>query len=223
MRDEIHFLREENQKIKNDYNSKINALEKEIKEIKEKLLPLKEEKDKEEKDNNFPDSKILKNIEEKKLVLNWIKPNSKIKLTLLYQASRDGDRISTFYTKVSNKSPTIFIIKANSGFKFGGYTTNIWTNPNGNYRKDELAFLFSIDKKKKYQINKDKVGNAICAGSNYIAFGGGYDFCINDQCKTNFQYSNFPITYSNEEKSELTGGQYNFLISDYEVYHVEFI
>ena len=222
MRDEIKFLREENQKLKNEYNSKINALEKEIKEIKEKLLPLKEEKDKEEKDNIFPGSKILKNIEEKQLVLNWIKPNSKIKLTLLYQASKDGDRISTFYSKVSNKSPTIIIIKANSGFKFGGYTTNVWTNSN-NYKQDELAFIFSIDKKKKYQLNKDKVSNAIYTYSSYIAFGGGHDFYINDQCTTKFQYCNFPHTYINGEKSEPTGGQYNFLISDYEVYHVEFI
>ena len=111
-------------KINNDLKNEINELRKEIKEIKEKLLPLKEEKDKKEKNNSiFPSTNILTNIEEKKMLLNWIKPNSKIKLTLLYQVSKDGDNISTFYSKVSNKSPTIVLIRTNAGFKCGGYTT----------------------------------------------------------------------------------------------------
>ena len=219
----VQTLREENQKLKNEFNTKINELEKEIKEIKEKLLPLKEEKDKEEKENNFPNSKIIKNIEDKQLILNWIRPNVKIKLTLLYQVSQDGDRISTFYSKVSNKSPTLILVKTNAGFKFGGYTTNTWTNTNG-YKKDELAFLFSIDKKKKYQINKDKINNAILTYSNRFAFGGGNDFCVFDQIKTNnSHYCNFPHSYLGGDKYELTGGQYNYLISECEVYHVEFI
>ena len=34
------------------------------------------------------------------MISNGIKSNSKIKFNLLYQISRDGDRISTFYNKV---------------------------------------------------------------------------------------------------------------------------
>ena len=111
-------------------------------------MPLKEEKDiKEKEEMIFSDSKILNNNEDKQLILNWIRPNKKIKFTLLYQVSKDGDGISTFYSKVSNKSPTVIIIKTNAGFKCGGYTTKTWENI-GNYKMDELAFLFSLDKKK---------------------------------------------------------------------------
>ena len=60
------------------------------------------------------------------MISNFIIPNSKIKFNLLYQISRDGDRISTFYNKVKNKCPTLILIKSKSGYKFGGYTTQIW-------------------------------------------------------------------------------------------------
>ena len=96
---------------------------------------------------DFKFSKILDNIDEKIMISNWIKPNSKIKFNLLYQISRDGDRISTFYNKVKNKYPTLILIKSKSGYKFGGYTTNTWESNSG-YKKDELAFLFSLNKQK---------------------------------------------------------------------------
>ena len=222
--DEVTKLKSENKKLKEenkDFQNRIITLEKEMKEVKEKLLPLKEEKDKEE--SYFPESKILKNSEDKELILNWIRPNAKIKLTLLFQASQDGDKISTLYSKVGEICPTIVLIKTKAGFKCGGYTTKTWKNI-GNYEKDELAFLFSIDKKKKYQIIKEKTNNAIYTCSDDIAFGGGSDLYINDQFKTsNSNYCNFPYTYSSGDKSELTGGQYNFLVEELEIYYVEFL
>ena len=135
-------------KKKKEYENEIKELKNEIKEIKEKLLPLKEENNKKEKEKDvFKDSNIINNIEEKQLLENWIKPNSKIKTTLLYQVSRDGDRTSTFTSKVSNKAATIIIVKTTAGYRFGGYTANTW-EITGDYKKDELAFVFSIDKKK---------------------------------------------------------------------------
>ena len=223
----VNFLKEENRKLKSENNSfknEIDVLKKEIKEIKEKLLPLKKEKDIENENNKvFPDSKILYNIEEKQLILNWIKPNAKIKLTLLYQVSTDGDRISTFYSKVGKKSPTIVLLKTNAGYKCGGYTTKAWEK--SCYKKDELAFLFSIDNKKKYQLKNDQLDKAIYNQSDLFAFGGGFDLIIYDQCKehNSSQYSNFPYSYSGGNKYELTGGQYNFTVSELEVYYVEFI
>ena len=50
---------------KNESNNKIKKLENEIKEIKEKLIPIKEEKDKEEKIDNIKESKIIKNNDDK--------------------------------------------------------------------------------------------------------------------------------------------------------------
>ena len=42
-----------------------------------------------------------------------------MKFNLLYQVSRDGDRISTFTKKVSKKCPTIILIKTTENYKFG--------------------------------------------------------------------------------------------------------
>ena len=83
------------------------------------------------------------------MISNWIKPNSEVKFSLLYQTSRNGDMISTFYNKVKDKSPTLILIKTKSGYIFGGYTSINWEQT-GIYKKDENPFLFSLDNKKKY-------------------------------------------------------------------------
>ena len=206
-------------KVINELNNKIKELENEVKNLKEKLLPLNTEK--EETLEIFQDSKILKTSEDKKMVSNWIKPNEKIKFNLLYQVSRDGDRTSTFYEKVKGKAPTLCLVKTKAGFKCGGYTTNLW-NQTG-YRKDELAFLFSLDKKKKYTIKSGQVDNGVYACNSYFAFGGGHDLKICDNCtKGNENYCNTPYSFNTTEKSELTG-QYNFIVDECEIYHVEFV
>ena len=40
--------------------------------------------------------------------------------------------------------------------------------------------------------------------------------------RNNKSYINTPHTFNTTEKSELSGGQYNITVSDYEVYSVEF-
>ena len=56
-----------------------------------------------------------------------------------------------------------------------------------------------------------------------IGFGGGHDICIYDQCMRNASnYVNTPFSFNTTEKSELSGGQTNITVSDYEVYSVEF-
>ena len=207
----------------NELNNKVKDLESEIKIIKEKLLPLKEEKEKEEKLEIFKESKIIKNYEDKVMISNWLKPNSKIKFNLLYQVSRDGDRTSTFHNKVNGIAPTLTLVKTKAGYKCGGYTSLIW-DQTGAMRKDELAFVFSLDKKKKYTIKSDQIKNGIQGSTSYFAFGGGSDLLINDQCTTkNSNYCNTPYSFNTTEKSELTGGQYNYLVDECEVYHVEFL
>ena len=148
-----------------------------------------------------------------------------MKFNLLYQVSRDGDRISTFTKKVSNKCPTLVLIKTTDNYKFGGYTSQQW-NMNGSYTyvKDELAFIFSLNKRKKYSINNNNT--AICGDPNHFAFGGGHDFCIWDQCTTNNNskdYSGKSHTYNTTEYYELTEGKNNFYVFECEVYHIEFL
>ena len=155
------------------------------------------------------------------MISNWIKPNSKIKVNLLYQISRDGDNISTFYNKVKNKYPTLILIKSKLGYKFGGYTTNTWEQSN-DYKKDELAFLFSLNKQKKYNIKNDQIKNAIIGYSDGFTFGGGHDLKIYDQCTSNNKNYCSSSSYNTTEIYELNGGQRNFFVDELEVYNVEF-
>ena len=216
----VNYLKNENTELKNEnveLKKEINELKLKIQEINEIIKPIKEEKLRIEK--NFLESKIISENDEKELILKWINPKSNIKFTLLFQSSRDGDRTSTFYNKVSNKSSILIIIKSNYGYRFGGYTTLNFQNTN-NYKQDEKAFIFSIDKKKKY--NNTQAQYAIYTQSSYFAFGGGHDFYINDQFKTNSNYCGFPCSYSGGEQNEFNGGNSNFTVIECEAYHVEF-
>ena len=213
----VNYLKNENMELKKE----INELKLKIQEINEIIKPIQEEKLRIEKiQKQFLESKIISENHEKELILKWINPKSNIKFTLLFQSSRDGDRTSTFYNKVSNKSSILIIIKSNYGYRFGGYTTLNFQNTNGNYKKDEKAFIFSIDKKKKY--NNTQAQYAIYTQSSYFAFGGGHDFYINDQFKTNSNYCGFPCSYSGGEQNEFNGGNSNFTVIECEAYHVEF-
>ena len=56
-----------------------------------------------------------------------------------------------------------------------------------------------------------------------FAFGNGFDFVIKDKCtQNNFSYSETPYSYNTNEECELTGGERNFIVDDYEVYSVQF-
>ena len=214
-------LEKENSQFRNEIielKAEIENLQKDMKLVKDILFPVKEEDKYKE---ILSESKIIKSIEEKKLIMDWIKPNTEIKFNLLYQVSRDGDRITNFFSKVSNKNPTLVLVKSAIGNKFGGFTNEKWEN-NSTYKKDENAFLFSIKKKKKYSINNKDC--AIYCSSNNFAFGNGHDLCIYDKCKTAYDnnYSYFPFGYNGDEKTGLTCGEYNFFVNECEVFHVEF-
>ena len=222
LKDENKKLERVNSQFRNEIvilKSEIENLKSDIKLIKDTLFPVTEEDKYKE---ILSESKIIKSIEEKKLILNWINPNKEMKFTLLYQVSRDGDRITNFYSKVSNKFPTIVIVKTAIGNKFGGFTNVKWEN-NTVYKKDESAFLFSITKKTKYDINN--VECAIYGSSKNFAFGNGHDLSISDKCTTAYDsnYSFFPFSYTSEEKNGLTCGEYNFFVKECEVFHVEIL
>ena len=156
------------------------------------------------------------------MISKWINPDKIIYFKLLYQVSRDGDRISTFTEKVKGKFPTIVIVYTKSGFKFGGYTSVEWNMTEFyTYKKDESAFIFSIDKKKKYELKDNN--SAICGDPKHFAFGGGHEIPIIDKCSTNIlkDYS-WNHSYKMNEKFELTGGESSFYVQDLEVYQVIF-
>ena len=159
--------------------------------------------------------------EEKQKLKEFIGKDKKVKL--LYRASRDGDKANNFYEKCENQGPTLTLVLTTTQRKFGGYTSLSWTRPKEDFKyyKDENAFLFSLNKKKKYFTKTKGDSKGVCMYKDKgPAFGAGNDFVIFDGCTTNTNsYSNCPYTYQTK-RNELLGGQYNFQVKDYEVYSV---
>ena len=203
-------------KLNNEMNIDFTPEENEINEFLKNIKNFGEIKN----DEMLLDSDIITN-NEIKMISNWINPNANLKFKLLYKVSRDGDRISTFTEKVKGKYPTLIIIQSKSGFKFGGYTSVEWDMTGYyKYKKDNSAFIFSINKKKKYKLKSAK--HAICGDPNHFAFGSGHDLTILDKCQTNDNSKDYLYNYGYEmkEKYELTGGENKFYVQDCEVYQV---
>lgn len=123
----------ENKKMKEE----INSLKEEIITLKKACKTLIVEND--------IDSDIVKNKDEKTMLFNWIKHNTKMRFILLYKAKRDGDRISVFGDKVKGKSPTLVLVETKTGYKFGGYTTVDWSTVGSiNIKKMNMLLFFRL-------------------------------------------------------------------------------
>ena len=207
-----------------EQNKKIISLEERIKKLEDIINKYEEkekekerlEKEKEEKLISFYGTEIL-NKESKKMLLSWL-PRKPIKITLLLNSNIDGDSTSTFMDKCNGKCPTLAIIKTTKGNIFGGYTTQLWKQGEV---QDKNAFVFSIDKKKKYNIKETE--HAIGFSNYYWLFGYSYNaiVCQNNCTKRNDNYVGNK-TYDIPEQYELNGGEKDFTVKSFEIYHIEY-
>ena len=231
-----------NNNILNDIEKEMNKMEKEQKNMKNKLdeiiLELNNEKNKNENINkqnkiyfnehklkNIIKSDIIKTEEEYNMIKNKIlnqrknKISKSINYNLIYKASKDSDKIKIFHEKCDNKKNTLILIETNEGIKFGGFTTQTWEG-NKN-KKDENAFVFSLNKLKIYDIIKDK--NAIICDQKYGPIFCGYQIFINDNYfkeggKTGKAFQN----YNTQEDYELNNGNMFFNVKELEVFEIFF-
>ena len=67
-------------------------------------------------------NKIITNKEEANEFANFFFNNEISKFELLYQATRDGDKISDIINKIKGYSPTVFLLYTQKRIKCGGYT-----------------------------------------------------------------------------------------------------
>ena len=205
--------------IISEQNTKIILLEERIKKLEDIINKYEEkesEKEKEEQLISFSGTEILNN-ESKKMLLSWL-PRKPIKITLLLNSNIDGDSTSTFMDKCSGKCPTLAVIKTTKGNIFGGYTTQLWKQGKV---QDRNAFVFSIDKKKKYNIKNPEY--AIGFENNYFwMFGYSYNtiVCRNNCTKTNDNYVDNK-SYDIPEQYELNEGERNFTVKSFEIYYIE--
>jgi len=170
--------------------------------------------------NSIKNSDILKEDEEL-MIKNWIDSNKKISFELIYKATRDGDDVKDFHKLCDEISPTLTLCKAKNGNRFGGYTSVALTkNSSDNAIYDPNAFVFSIDKKYKYNTNNPSYAVRSLT-SRGPCFGGNCPFYIGNKFLTqNTSYSN-PSNDYNSPPYVLTGSQY-FTLEELEVYKVKF-
>ena len=79
-----------------------------------------------------------------------LRQNKRTVYTLIYKATRDGDKAENFHEMCDSYTNTVVLIKTSKGRKFGGFTHESWEGEDIS-KVDNRAFLFSIDKKKIYK------------------------------------------------------------------------
>ncbi len=169
----------------------------------------------------FIQGEILNTKEEFELLEDKInKNNSKIRLYLIYKATIDSDKASAFHKKCDEAKSTLVLIKSKNGKRFGGYTSCSWKG-NSKEKKDENAFLFSLDKMKIYPIISGQ--DAIGCYSEYGPVFMGFQILIKDNFFKNGGTTYLKgINYDTEEDYELTGGLKEFKVEEIEVYEIFF-
>lgn len=174
------------------------------------------------------DSKLITNISQIELIKTGIKNydnSKKIKLSLLFRASRDGDTIKAFHDRVDGISPTISLIETKTNYIFGGFTDHAWDSKSGCVNTNN-TFMFSFNKKKIY-IGKNG-GQIHCANDYGPWFCGGAGVYGDNYFKTNNSYewelkSKIGSFDGFTEEFELVGGVKNFMVNEVEVFKVEYI
>ena len=213
------LLKNENVNLKND-----------IKNLKEEITSIKKRLDDLEKiiTNNKDEwkgftNKIIKNKDEVKQLLNWINPNEKYKVKLLYDANLEENTNKDFHNKCDGKGATITLVESSKGKRFGGFTRISWNNNIKNWMSDANAFLFSLDKNKKFKVIKPEY--AIFGREDYGPhFGYNNDFTPGHPNGSKyFIGGTHPSNHINKtyeaEDNELSG-ENNFTIVSMEVYQV---
>ena len=162
---------------------------------------------------------IIHNTDELELLTRKInKFNQRLTLNLLYKATADSDKASVFHEKCDDAKSTLVLVETDKGKRFGGFTTCSWAGECVD-KKDEDAFVFSLDKMQIYENipGEDAIG---C----YPKFGPIFLGCqirIYDNAftkgGTTFEKG---LNFNTEEDFELTGGDRLFNVKDIEVYEV---
>ena len=162
---------------------------------------------------------IIHNTAELEMLTRKInKHNQKLTLNLLYKASADSDKALAFHEKCDDAQSSIVLVETTKGKRFGGFTTCSWRGDCID-KKDEDAFVFSLDKMMTY----DNIPGEDAVGC-YPKFGPIFLGCqirIYDDAftkgGTTFERG---LNYNTEEDFELTGGDRVFGVKEIEVYEV---
>ena len=159
-------------------------------------------------------SNIIKNEGELSLITQRIETylNRNINYNILFFSKVDGDKAATFHQKCDKAKRSLVLIMDNEGNRFGGFTLRSWSGKNIQ-KKDEKAFIFSIDKNKIYPVLPDEVAIGCYPSFGPIFFGCQIRVFDNFFTKGGSTYLK-GLNYATEEDYELTDGNQNYGIKE---------
>ena len=160
----------------------------------------------------------------KKINILYAEEDLKFKnIKLLYSASEDGDACTIFHSMCDGTSPLLIFVKTNKGLRFGGFTSKTFecsTTYKG--KVDDKAFIFSLDKKKIYEVEKGK--KAICCYKNYGPVFYGYEYSniylVGNLLNVEGNVAKKGDRYNTTEDYEINGGEKKFMAEEVEVFQV---
>ena len=158
---------------------------------------------------NFIKKRINYNIEE-----------TKIKFRMLYSAKLNGDSSKIFHKLCDNHFNTLVLVKTDKENIFGGFASKSWNSMELGRKKDIKSFIFSINKKKIYNAEKDKNFHLYCSEFDGPCF---YAFSIEDSCLKNGGYCDKvqKCNYDSFQNDyELNNGYKKFVVSQLEVFEI---
>ena len=176
------------------------------------------------------DSKIFKTEEEisflKKCIIDKIYKdlNQNITFKLLYRATRDGDKAIKFHKYCDGICPLVVLVKTRKEIRFGGFTeTYFESTKEFRGKRDDKAFIFSLDKLKKYDIEKGQ--NAILCFKNYgpVFYGNKFSniFLSDNFFKTEGTVAKKGDRFLTQEDFEINNGEQIFNTKQIEVFQVK--
>ena len=203
-----------------EQNKKMIKMEERIKSLEDIIFEYKKEKEKEKEEeiNKILLGSQIITKESKDMLLNWLprKPN---KITLLMNSNINGDSTKTFMDKCNGKCPTLAVIKTTNGYVFGGYTTQMWKQGEV---KDNNAFVFSINKKRKYNIKQPEHAIGSVMNTSWIFGYSNNAIVVLENCTKNNGNWVDNKTYDIPEQYELNGGELYFTVKSFEIYQIEY-
>ena len=171
-------------------------------------------------------SDIVHTVNELFYISHWLSQEKATKLDLLFKGPFYNFDSTTFHSTYDNIVPCLILIEATNGARFGGFTNQTWKGEN-EYKKDNTAFLFSLNFLEKYPVKPECAGNAIFAKiSQFFTFGKGdliiYNHCNQCYCKSEFPRSYNCFSNNGDPRGRLTKYNFDFIVKDLEVFLVSF-
>jgi len=173
-------------------------------------------------------SDIIRNLDDYEFIRDSL---GKVSLKMVFNSNFHGDYATDVHSR-ANYHHILVLIETEKGNRFGGYTSDNFTPQTFGltstsielFKRDNAAFLFNLDAKKIFNIKpKESIKALDCDDFFTLCFGEG-DLLLRDKFLTTGGMSTFPGYYGDEntKESELTNGEEEFRIKNFEVYNVLF-